>query len=420
VNTPSQPTIPVAESRLHYMDNLRALAMLAGVVFHASLAHSVLMHEFWPTADAGRSIAVDAFAWFSHLFRMPLFFVVAGFFVALLVQKRGMVGMLRNRFARVLLPFILFWPLVYFSMGWLIIHAAANVESLSPLLKMIKPWLANPNQPATLPSLVHLWFLPYLMCFCVLAWVADALEIRWPQRWFADVPPGVFACVAPLLLVPAFLSVPAPLPAPESFFPQWWALLLYGVYFAIGYRFLRDSIVIERLKHAAPFLLISALIGYAAFFQLLQTAGASHASLARGLCRFLADHVLPDLRQTLAGPQQYIDALHRRCVLLGVYRPPTGAVCDSIPLDGSRSALAGQIRPLHLRNAGHCVRQLSIAGAPYRGGEIFERYGPVAGWRCIDNERGGWYAVVTGNETLALVRRSGRKWLGGHAEWRST
>ncbi|MBL8514675.1 MAG: acyltransferase family protein, partial [Betaproteobacteria bacterium] len=157
-----------AETRLHYMDNLRALAMLAGVVFHAALAHSVLMHSFWPAADTGNSVIVDVFAWFSHLFRMPLFFVVAGFFAALLVQKRGIGGMLGNRFARVLLPFIVFWPLVYFSMGWLITHAAANVENLSPLLKMLKPWLANPNRPATPPNLVHLWFLPYLMCFCIL------------------------------------------------------------------------------------------------------------------------------------------------------------------------------------------------------------------------------------------------------------
>lgn len=263
--------VATADVRLHYMDNLRALAMLAGVVFHASLAHSVLMHGFWPTADAGRSIAVDAFAWFFHLFRMPLFFVVAGFFAALLVQKRGMGGMLRNRFARVLLPFIVFWPLVYFSMGWLIIHAAANVENLSPLLKMIEPWLANPNRPATPPTLVHLWFLPYLMCFCVLAWVAAALEIRWPQRWFAGAHPGVFVCVAPLLLVPAFVGVPAPLPAPESFFPQWWGLLLYGVYFAFGYRLFHYHAAIERVKPIAPFLLISALIGYAVFFHLLQT-----------------------------------------------------------------------------------------------------------------------------------------------------
>ena len=43
-----------AGDRIHAMDNLRALAMLAGVVFHAALAYSPLMHMIWPPADAGR------------------------------------------------------------------------------------------------------------------------------------------------------------------------------------------------------------------------------------------------------------------------------------------------------------------------------------------------------------------------------
>ena len=100
-----------AEERLHSMDHLRALAMLAGVLFHAALAYSPLMHPIWPTADTGRSIVVDGAAWFLHLFRMPLFFVVAGFFAALLVARRGLGGLFRNRCARVLLPLLLFLPL---------------------------------------------------------------------------------------------------------------------------------------------------------------------------------------------------------------------------------------------------------------------------------------------------------------------
>ena len=178
MNTSAQ--MSEANARFHYMDNLRALAMLAGVVFHAALAYSVLAHPLWPTADRGHSLIVDGFAWFFHLFRMPLFFLVAGFFAALLVQKRGMGGMLKNRFMRIILPLIVFWPLVYFSMSWLIRYAIADVQNLSPLLQMIKPWLANPQAPTAPPTLVHLWFLAYMMCFCILVWVASTLE--WHQH----------------------------------------------------------------------------------------------------------------------------------------------------------------------------------------------------------------------------------------------
>jgi glucan biosynthesis protein C len=266
----------IGEGRIHYMDNLRALAMLAGVLFHAGLAHSVLVHGYWPTADEGRSILVDAVAWFSHLFRMPLFFVVAGFFAALLTQKRGIGAMLGNRFARVFLPFVLFWPILYLTMGWLITYAADHVENLSPLLAMVKKWLADSNRPTAPPTLMHLWFLPYLMCFCILVWVANTLEVKWPHRWFESVRVGVFVGLAPIALVPALIGVPAPLPAPESFFPQWWALVFYGLYFFFGYRLFHNSTLIERIRPLAPRLLVASLVGYVLFFLLLRMQNHAH------------------------------------------------------------------------------------------------------------------------------------------------
>ena len=96
--------------RLHHMDNLRALAMLLGVVFHASLAYSPMLHFFWLPADNQAAEAIDVFAWFSHLFRMPLFFLIAGFFAIFLIEKRGLKGFLINRTMRVLLPLVLFLP----------------------------------------------------------------------------------------------------------------------------------------------------------------------------------------------------------------------------------------------------------------------------------------------------------------------
>lgn len=255
--------------RLHYMDNLRALAMLAGVVFHAGLAYSVLLHRFLPTADVGQSLAVDFALWFSHLFRMPLFFVVAGFFSALLVTKQGIGGMLRNRLVRVLLPLILFWPVVYFAMTSMTEYAANTVENLSPMLMFLKDWFAQANRPTTPPSLIHLWFLPYLFCFCIFVWVIKTLEIKRLQSCFVKLRQPMLIGVVPLLLVPALAIVPAPFPAPESFFPQAWALLFYGVYFGFGYQLFSHSSLIDDLKPMAGHLLLAALVSYAVFFVLL-------------------------------------------------------------------------------------------------------------------------------------------------------
>ncbi|MGV8838653.1 MAG: hypothetical protein ACWA6V_21380, partial [Cellvibrio sp.] len=61
---------PYEVERLHYLDNLRALAMIGGVFFHAMLAYSPALHNLWLTADREQSVVIDMVAWFSHLFRM--------------------------------------------------------------------------------------------------------------------------------------------------------------------------------------------------------------------------------------------------------------------------------------------------------------------------------------------------------------
>ncbi|HTF83747.1 MAG TPA: acyltransferase family protein, partial [Cellvibrio sp.] len=116
-------------TRLHYLDNLRALAMIGGVFFHAALAYSPMLHHLWLTADSQQSEVVDIVSWFSHLFRMPVFFVIAGFFVAYLVGKRGMRGMLANRAKRILLPFIIFLPLCLWAIVASLMSAVATVEN---------------------------------------------------------------------------------------------------------------------------------------------------------------------------------------------------------------------------------------------------------------------------------------------------
>jgi glucan biosynthesis protein C len=223
-----------SEERLHAMDHLRALAMLAGVGFHAALAYSPLMQPWFPTADRQSWWGVDVLIWLPHLVRMPLFFVVAGFFAAWLLQRRGMGGMLRQRVRRILLPLLVAWPLVHLSTNALTVWAATELAHPSPMLLMVREWLALPDQPRIPPSTGHLWFLYYLLWFSVLYWVGRTLEFGGLlQRWMTlDPRQGVLALA--LLLVPSLAQVSAPHPAPESLLPQAWAIGFYGPFFALG------------------------------------------------------------------------------------------------------------------------------------------------------------------------------------------
>lgn len=263
-----------AHARLYYMDNLRALAMLAGVLFHAALAYSPLARPFFPTADRSGADVVDVFAWFLHLWRMPLFFLVAGFFTAHLVQRRGVAGMFRNRLLRVGVVFLLAWPLVHWALSASTLHAAATAVHPSPLLLLVRDYMQATDLPRHAPGTSHLWFLYYLLLFYVLTWAGRTLGLgAWWARLGALHPAWALG-VLPLLLVPALVSVSAPHPAPEGLLPQFWAVWFFGAFFASGYLLHSRPGLAVRPRSVTLSLLLGSALLYAALLVRLQAQPA--------------------------------------------------------------------------------------------------------------------------------------------------
>lgn len=112
MTTATSPIVPVRQDlvgngtiRYHAMDSLRAAMMLLGIVLHAGLSYTHMPRSpIWPFRDARSSVVCDAVMMASGLFRMPVFFMVAGFFAALIHQRRGGRGLLANRARRILVP----------------------------------------------------------------------------------------------------------------------------------------------------------------------------------------------------------------------------------------------------------------------------------------------------------------------------
>ncbi|MCU0756355.1 MAG: acyltransferase family protein [Xanthomonadales bacterium] len=228
------PTGASTPSRVHALDQLRALAMLTGVLFHAALAYSPLMQGWWLTADRQSWWGVDALIWLPHLIRMPLFFLIAGYFTALLLARDGMSGLARQRVRRILIPFLVAWPLIHLataaSTGWALTH----VEHPSALLTLIREWSARPDAPPMPITTGHLWFLYYLLLFSLLLWVGRALGWGAALAGLPQRGPWSIVLGLPLVLWPGFLLTGAPHPAPEGLLPQFWALSVYGPFFLLG------------------------------------------------------------------------------------------------------------------------------------------------------------------------------------------
>lgn len=233
--------IPAPEpQRYHYLDNLRALAMLAGVLLHAGIAFSVLTFELWPSANKEVSMFFDYWIWVLHTFRMPLFFLVAGFFAHYLVRSRSNGCFIKNRLMRIGLPFVIFWPLMLASLFGLMIYAASSLNVDTPIIKLVKFAMENPDQmQGQKPPLstTHLWFLYYLAMFSVVAglfyrFVKDGTRF---YEWFAK--PWVLLGVLPLVTAVVISRQVTPHMAPESFMPAPWALAFYGIFYYVGWVF---------------------------------------------------------------------------------------------------------------------------------------------------------------------------------------
>jgi len=236
------------DDRLHALDAVRAFALALGVVFHAGFSFLPGMPPgIWAMVDTSPSPALAALLFASHVFRMTLFFFIAGFFARMLFHRRGAPGFWRDRLKRILVPLIV---------GWLVMAPAIGVVWVWGLKTTFGDTL--PPAPANLPPpppgafpLTHLWFLYYLLILYALVVGARAavgrLDGRLPLRRVADavvsriVRSGTAAIVLPLPLVVALVARPDwvmwfGIPTPDqSVIPQAASLLGYGTAVAFGW-----------------------------------------------------------------------------------------------------------------------------------------------------------------------------------------
>ena len=137
--------------------------MILGVLYHAL----VFVYLYQEPASLSEFLAVVFLHQLIHTFRMPAFFLVAGFFALLLIDKRGGASFIRNRLLRIGVPFLIFWqPMVVLNayssqMGW---YGTAGYPPPSDLL---------PSDDTQ-----HLWFLYFLIIFSATLWAITPLIRR--------------------------------------------------------------------------------------------------------------------------------------------------------------------------------------------------------------------------------------------------
>jgi len=157
--------------------------MLLGVVLHTSLSFiEGPPSGEWMYRDPSRSPLAGLLTLSIHVFRMPVFFVMAGIFAALIWRRSGAWGLARNRMRRIALPLIVGWFVLFPLIKWTVVWGITVMQPEQDLPKMAGWTLLMVMNPWSDPNLVHLWFLYQLLLLCGAAIVLCGVHALLPER----------------------------------------------------------------------------------------------------------------------------------------------------------------------------------------------------------------------------------------------
>ena len=161
--------------RYYAFDSLRAAMMFLGVIIHCAMSYSNSNDMSWPLRAKDTSTVFFILVEFIHTFRMPVFFLIAGFFGALLFFNKSPELMIKNRFKRIFLPFLVFLFVLYPIMSYSFKYCKATFNGEIPMTLnefSSSLWSFIPF------NLFHLWFLYYLFIISFLVYLFSKLTKR--------------------------------------------------------------------------------------------------------------------------------------------------------------------------------------------------------------------------------------------------
>ena len=253
MNTAPRPSLHPAmtkptTTRLDYLDATRAFALLLGVVFHASLSFLPVFIG-WAVQDVSTSGWVGVFITISHSFRMELFFLLAGFFSHMSLQRKDLIDLLRSRLTRIAVPFIFGWfilqPLIVsgWTMGFTAMRGDYNFwASIGAGFQSLK------QLPSGLLVGTHLWFLYYLLLVTSLTLVIRTLILKTgaladtvrhhidrTMRWFSASSWTSILATIPIAIILNFMNNWGVDTPDKSLVPHLPVTLIYGGFFGLGW-----------------------------------------------------------------------------------------------------------------------------------------------------------------------------------------
>ncbi len=261
-------------TRIHGLDNVRALAMFLGIYLHCAFAYANPSQAFWLATDTRSSVIIDGSIWFIHLFRMSLFFLLSGYLAKKVIDRKGIKPFLIGRCWRIALPFVLFFPFLLASFGILIGFSLAYIAEPRGLMSLIAAAVRGNTTDKGSPAwtTMHLWFLYYLFLFNLASVVLSKIpDSRFD--WLSRLRYGWIAL--PLVLVPGVLMAGVPIPAPESFVPAVWPFMFYGPFYVLGWQLCNREEIFDWMGTRVWWILLGSLVLFLLYYTTMPALDAS-------------------------------------------------------------------------------------------------------------------------------------------------
>ena len=258
------------------MDSLRATAMFLGLVFHGAVVFGEWTVDFLRHHDES-SLFVRYFPEVIHVFRMQLFFLVAGFFSMMLCGKRGIISYAKNRFVRIFIPFVF---CVLLIQPWLAGHFLLDVTGskgsiFSQYVKyMLDPSYIFQEAPMTGNWFWHFWFL-HLLIYFIGAFLVCRIMINKLRIKIRFVPlliklvGGKFGMLFLAILTYPTLLISAPFSEVPTIGTSLEILCYYGIFFFFGLLFFKNVEVFDQFQSNIKYHVLPLIISLFFLFPLM-------------------------------------------------------------------------------------------------------------------------------------------------------
>lgn len=158
--------------RLFFLDWLRILAFALLVPYHVGMYY---VTWDWHVKSASAGTAIETLMQLSSPWRLCLLFFIGGAASQLLLRKREGRGFVGQRSKQLLLPllfgmFVIVPPQAYYEVVTKLAYTGSYLDFMQLYLRAYHGFCRS-SDCLTLPTWNHLWFLPYLWVYSMLAWV---------------------------------------------------------------------------------------------------------------------------------------------------------------------------------------------------------------------------------------------------------